>query len=658
MDDRVTELKNLLPQAMLADWVGVGSRLVRLLRDRRHPHQHDAIVERLLARARASVALRWQRQTNVPWVTYPSALPITARKEEIVAAIRRQQVVIIAGETGSGKTTQLPKMCLEAGLGIEAKIGCTQPRRIAALSISRRVAQELDVTWGGEIGCKIRFDDQSSPETYVKFMTDGILLAELQGDPLLCEYNAIIIDEAHERSLNIDFLLGYLKGLLVKRPELKLIVTSATIDTQAFSRAFNDAPVIEVSGRLYPVEVVYWPLDAALHEAYRGSADLWSAVSQASSLRAQGTFSGSNASGDGRLQVGDTADQRSALLSLSMNHEPGIQRASSPQPSPPGEAREKMQSAWDNLAPSPREERAGRGLGRGAAPELRAPMQARKGLEAPEEAGELTPIDLAARIVEQIATEPGSGDVLVFLPGERDIRETRDLLTTRLGDALEIIPLFARLSAGEQQRVFAPAARRKVVIATNIAETSLTIPGIRYVIDSGLARVSRYNPRTRTRRLPIEPVAQSSANQRKGRCGRVQNGVCFRLYSEEDFTGRPAFTQPEIQRANLAEVILRMKAFRLGQIETFPFINPPSPGAIQGGYQLLDELGALDGARELTQLGRDLARLPIDPTLGRMLLQAQHEHATCELLIIAAGLSIQDPRDRPVGPKRRRERRP
>ena len=532
MDSRITEIKDLLPRAMLPDWVRLGSRLVRLLRDQHHPQTHDAVLERLLAQARASVALRQKRKSQVPRIEYPASLPITACKDQIVAAIRDHQVVVIAGETGSGKTTQIPKMCLEAGLGIEAKIGCTQPRRIAALSISRRIAEELGASWGREVGCKIRFDDRSSPETYIKLMTDGILLAETQGDPLLSEYNAIIIDEAHERSLNIDFLLGYLKGLLTKRPELKLIVTSATIDTQAFSKAFNDAPIIEVSGRLYPVEVVYAPLDPAT-----------------------------------------------------------------------------------------------------------------------EESGDLTYIDAAARTAEQITFQPESGDVLVFMPGERDIRETRDLLESRLGDAVEIIPLFGRLSGGEQQRVFAPAARRKIVIATNIAETSLTIPGIRYVIDSGLARISRYNPRTRTRRLPIEPVAQSSANQRKGRSGRVQNGVCIRLYSEEDFASRPLFTQPEIQRANLAEVILRMKAFRLGEIETFPFLNPPTPAAIQGGYQLLQELGALDEARELTQLGRDLARLPIDPTLGRMLLQAQHEHATRELLIIAAALSIQDPRERPLDQK-------
>jgi ATP-dependent helicase HrpA len=531
-DARVEEIRRLLPRALLSDWVRLGSRLVRLLRDRHHSVSHEAILDRLLAQARASVALRQERLACAPAVSYPAALPITARKDEIVAAIRSQQVVVVAGETGSGKTTQLPKMCLEAGLGIEAKIGCTQPRRIAALSISRRIADELDVRWGREVGCKIRFDDRSGAETYIKLMTDGILLAETQGDPLLSEYNAIIIDEAHERSLNIDFLLGYLKRLLGKRPDLKLIITSATIDTAAFSRAFGNAPVIEVSGRMYPVEVVYAPFDAAS-----------------------------------------------------------------------------------------------------------------------EESGDMTYIDAAVRAAERVLCEPGSGDVLMFMPGERDIRETTDLLKGRYANDAEVIPLFGRLSAGEQQRVFMPGARRKIVVATNIAETSLTIPGIRYVIDSGLARLSRYDARTRTRRLPIEPIAQSSANQRKGRAGRVQDGVCIRLYAEEDFAERQPYTPPEIQRSNLAEIILRMKAFRLGEIETFPFINPPSPAAIQGGYDLLHELGALDGARELTGLGGDLARLPIDPTLGRMVLQAQREHATREVLIIAAGLSIQDPRERPLDRK-------
>ena len=531
-DTRIEEIKSLLPQALLPDWVRLGSRLVRLLRDQHHPQTHDAILNRLLAQVRTSVALREDRRLNLPRISYPPELPIMARKDDIVAAIRSNQVVVIAGETGSGKTTQIPKMCLEAGLGIEAKIGCTQPRRVAALSISRRIAEELNVGWGREVGCKIRFDDRSSAQTYIKLMTDGILLAETQGDPLLSEYNAIIIDEAHERSLNIDFLLGYLKGLLVKRPDLKLIITSATIDTETFSRAFNNAPIIEVSGRLYPVAVVYAPLDS------------------------------------------------------------------------------------DS-----------------------------------EERGDLTYIDAAVRAAEQVLCEPGNGDVLIFMPGERDIRETSDLLEGRFGREAEIIPLFGRLSAGEQQRVFSPSEHRKIIVATNIAETSLTLPGIRYVIDSGLVRMSRYNPRTRTQRLPVEPISQSSANQRKGRSGRVQDGICIRLYSEEDFLERPQYTQPEIQRANLAEVILRMKAHRLGEIETFPFVNPPPPAAIQGGYLLLQELGALDDKRELTQLGRDLSRLPIDPTLGRMLIQSQQEHATRELLIIAAGLSIQDPRERPLDQK-------
>jgi ATP-dependent helicase HrpA len=531
-DARVEEIRQLLPQAMLPDWVRLGGRMVRLLRDKLHPQQHDAVLNRLLAQARASVALREERRLNLPKINYPPDLPITARKDDIVAAIRANQVVVIAGETGSGKTTQIPKMCLEAGLGIAAKIGCTQPRRVAALSISRRIAEELSVNWGREVGCTIRFDDRSSAQTYIKLMTDGILLAETQGDPLLSEYNCIIIDEAHERSLNIDFLLGYLKTLLVKRNDLKLIITSATIDTQTFSRAFNDAPIIEVSGRLYPVEVIYAPFDA------------------------------------------------------------------------------------DS-----------------------------------EERGDITYVDAAVRAAETALCEPGNGDILIFMPGERDIRETSDLLDGRFGREAEIIPLFGLLSAADQQRVFAPLNRRKIVVATNIAETSLTIPGIRYVIDSGLARISRYNPRTRTKRLPVEPISQSSANQRKGRSGRVQDGVCIRLYSEEDFAERPQYTQPEIQRANLAEVILRMKAYRLGDIETFPFVNPPPPAAVDGGYKLLQELGALDEKRELTQLGHDLSRLPIDPTLGRMLLQSQHEHATRELLIIAAGLSIQDPRERPLDRK-------
>jgi ATP-dependent helicase HrpA len=530
-DPRIEEFRSLLPRCMLPDWVHLGARAVRLFRDRHHPESHDALFDRLLQQARASVGRRERRALGVPHPEYPAGLPITTRREEIVDAIRRHPVVVIAGETGSGKTTQIPKMCLEAGLGVRALIGCTQPRRVAAVSISQRIAEELRVGWGREVGCKIRFDDRSGADTYIKLMTDGILLAETQGDPTLADYDCIIIDEAHERSLNIDFLLGHLKNLLAKRNDLKLVITSATIDTGAFSRAFGDAPVIEVSGRTFPVEVEYRP--------------------------------------------------------------PGGEGASS-------------------------------------------------------DPADTDFVDAAARECERLFYETGTGDVLIFLPGERDIRECADLVEGRLGSEAEVVPLFGRLSSGDQQRVFSSCQRRKVVIATNIAETSLTIPGIRFVIDAGLARMSRYNPRTRTRRLPVEAVSQSSANQRKGRAGRVEAGVCIRLYSEEDFLARPPFTQPEIQRANLAEVILKMKASRLGDIETFPFLNPPSPMSISGGYTLLQELGALDEQRELTPLGRDLARLPIDPTLGRMLLQAQEEHAVRELLIIASGLSIQDPRERPL----------
>lgn len=478
---------------------------------------------------------------------FPPELPISARAEEIVATLQAHQVVILAGETGSGKTTQIPKMCLAAGSGVRGRIACTQPRRVAALSVSRRVAEELGVAWGKEVGCKVRFNDQTSAQTVIKFLTDGMLLAEVQGDPLLRNYDTIIIDEAHERSLNIDFLLGHLRQLRFKRPELKIVITSATIDTEAFSKAFDDAPVIEVSGRTFPVEVIYAPLD-----------ELGSDVAD-----------------------GDEPSSRAEALHY---------------------------------------------------------------------------IDGAVEAVERILLESSVGDLLVFMPAERDIRELRELLEGRRLGACEIVPLFGRLSNAEQQRVFAPSQKRKIVIATNIAETSLTIPGIRFVVDTGLARISRYSPQARTRRLPIEEVAQSSADQRKGRCGRVAEGVCIRLYSEADYTARPRFTQPEIQRANLADVILRMKAFGLGDIERFPFINMPAAKAIRAGYALLEELGAIDrdpatgisDGHALTPLGRELARLPVDPTVGRMILQARQEKCVRELLVIASGLSIQDPRERPM----------
>ena len=483
---------------------------------------------------------------------FPPELPISARAEEITAAIQANQVVILAGETGSGKTTQIPKMCLAAGRGTRGRIACTQPRRVAALSISRRVAEELGVAWGREVGCKIRFNDQTTSRTVIKFLTDGMLLAEVQGDPLLRDYDTIIIDEAHERSLNIDFLLGHLRTLRYKRPELKIIITSATIDTAAFSAAFDGAPVVLVEGRTFPVEVIYAPLD----------------------------------------ELGSDAAE--------------------------GDEREAKAEAMHYL-------------------------------------------DGAAEAVQRVTRESTAGDILVFLPSERDIRELGDLLEGRRLSNCELIPMFGRLSNAEQQRVFTPTQRRKIVLATNIAETSLTIPGIRFVIDTGLARLSRYSPQARTRRLPIEPVAQSSADQRKGRSGRVADGVCIRLYSEKDYLERPRFTQPEIQRANLADVILRLKAFGLGDIERFPFINMPAAKSIRAGYALLEELGALDDpetarapggpaelSRPLTPIGRELARLPVDPTVGRMILQARTEKALREVLVIAAGLSIQDPRERPL----------
>ena len=508
---------------MLQDRVRIERRLRR--RGRLGPKE----VELLLGQARSSARLRERRRENLPNPTYPKALPISDRKDEILAAIKAHPVVVVAGETGSGKSTQLPKICLEAGRGEAARIAVTQPRRVAALSIAQRVADELKATYGRDIGCKIRFRDQTAPETCIKVMTDGMLLAETQTDPDLLEYDTIIVDEAHERSLNIDFLLGYLRLLRRKRPDLKIVITSATIDTETFSKAFDDAPVIEVSGRMFPVEVRYWPLDEILQDR-----------------------------------------------------------------------------------------------------------------------GDYTYLDAAASAVEEILRTSRQGDLLVFLPSERDIRETRERLERRKLRGVEILPLFGRLTAGEQQRVFAPGDRRRVVLATNIAETSLTIPRIRYVVDTGLARLSRYNPRTHTQRLPIEPISQSSARQREGRCGRVADGVCIRLYSEQDFLSRPEYTQPEIQRANLAEVILRMINLKLGDIEAFPFIDPPTKAAIAGGFQLLSQLNALDENRALTPIGRAMARLPIDPTVSRMLLQAREEQALSEVLVIAAAISIQDPRERPL----------
>jgi ATP-dependent helicase HrpA len=456
-------------------------------------------------------------------VGFPPELPISARVVDLVNAIAEHQVIIVAGETGSGKTTQLPKICLAMGRGVDGQIACTQPRRIAATSVAARVAQELQTELGEVVGYKIRFNDKIKPGAYIKFMTDGILLAEIQGDPLLRGYDTIIIDEAHERSLNIDFLLGFLKRLLPRRPELRVIVSSATLETARFSAFFGDAPVIEVSGRTYPVDVLYRP---------------------------------------------------------------------------------------------PRDDEA-----------------------------DLA--DAVANTVNEIAEMDPRNDILVFLPGEREIREAMGELEKRALPHTVILPLYARLAAQDQQRVFQRIAQRRVVLATNVAETSLTIPGIVYVVDTGVARVNRYSVRTGVSQLLVEPVSRASADQRKGRCGRTESGVCFRLYEEADYEARPAHTDPEIKRIGLAGVILRMKALRLGDIEKFPFLDPPQARAITEGYRTLEELGAIDERGELTQTGVQLGRLPVDPRLGRMILGGRDEGALREVLVIAAALGLQDPRERP-----------
>ncbi len=465
-----------------------------------------------------------QRRALVPRPEFPPELPICARREQIAKAISSHQVVIVCGETGSGKTTQLPKICLELGRGIQGLIGHTQPRRIAARATASRIAQELKTDLGGAVGYKIRFTDKVGPRSYIKIMTDGILLAETQGDRELRQYDTLIVDEAHERSLNIDFLLGYVKQLLPRRPELKLVITSATIDAERFSKHFEGAPVIEVSGRLYPVDVRYHPV-----ESEDDDYDLNEAISDAA----------------------------------------------------------------DELA------------------------------------------------------RQGEGDVLVFLPGEREIREAAETLRKHHPPHTEILPLFARLSAEEQERIFKPHGGRRIVLATNVAETSLTVPGIRYVVDTGLARVKRYSYRSKVEQLRVENISQASAKQRAGRCGRVASGVCIRLYGEEGFNSRPAFTDPEVLRSSLANVILRMKSLGLGTVEEFPFIDPPTSKAIEDGYALLAELGAVDEANELTETGKQLAKLPVDPRVGRMVLAAKSESALREVLVVAAALSVQDPRQRP-----------
>ncbi|EGR0591593.1 ATP-dependent RNA helicase HrpA [Vibrio cholerae] len=492
----------------------------------------NAVFDEIALDIAQSMMVVEQRKQQMPKIEYPALLPVSQKRDDIADAIAKHQVVIVAGETGSGKTTQLPKICAELGRGKYGLIGHTQPRRLAARSVANRIAEEMETELGGFVGYKVRFTDQISDQTQIKLMTDGILLAEIQNDRFLNQYDTIIIDEAHERSLNIDFILGYLKQLLPRRPDLKVIITSATIDPERFSKHFSNAPIIEVSGRTYPVEVRYRPL------------------------------------------------------------------------------------AGDDDSESDRDQ-------------LEGIFQA----------------------VDELCDE-GLGDILIFMNGEREIRDTADALSKRNLRDTEIVPLYARLSAGEQNKIFQPHAGRRIVLATNVAETSLTVPGIKYVIDPGTARISRYSYRTKVQRLPIEPISQASANQRKGRCGRTEEGICIRLYSEEDFLSRPEFTDPEILRTNLASVILQMTALGLGDIEAFPFVEAPDKRNIQDGVRLLEELGAIndqikDPKKRLTESGKQLARLPIDPRLARMVLEASKLGCLKEVMIIASALSIQDPRERP-----------
>ncbi|KDQ68525.1 ATP-dependent RNA helicase HrpA [Streptomyces sp. NTK 937] len=536
MSTSFADLQSQLGQLSLRDAHRLGRRLEGARRIRK-PEARQSVLDEISAQAGKAAARIAARAARVPALSYPDQLPVSQKKDEILEAIRDHQVVIVAGETGSGKTTQIPKICMELGRGVRGMIGHTQPRRIAARTVAERIADELKTPLGEAVGWKVRFTDQVNQDaTFVKLMTDGILLAEIQTDRELLAYDTIIIDEAHERSLNIDFLLGYLARLLPERPDLKVVVTSATIDPERFAKHFGDAPIVEVSGRTYPVEVRYRPL-----------------------LEEEGEDS--------------DRDQITAIC-----------------------------DAVDEL-----------------------------GHEAP-------------------------GDILVFLSGEREIRDTADALNKRNLRHTEVLPLYARLSHAEQHRVFQRTPHgivRRIVLATNVAETSLTVPGIKYVIDPGTARISRYSHRTKVQRLPIERISQASANQRKGRCGRTSDGICVRLYSEDDFVTRPEFTDPEILRTNLASVILQMTAAGLGDIEKFPFIDPPDHRNIRDGVQLLQELGALDPAekdpkKRLTPLGRKLSQLPVDPRLARMVVEADRNGCVREVMVIAAALSIQDPRERPA----------
>ncbi|WP_428774324.1 ATP-dependent RNA helicase HrpA [Vibrio sp.] len=522
-------LRKALDQCMLRDRFRLNKRISGASKIAK-PAARNAVFDEIALDIARSMADAEQRSQFKPHIEYPEILPVSQKKQDIADAIEQHQVVIVAGETGSGKTTQLPKICAELGRGRFGLIGHTQPRRLAARSVANRIAEEMHTQLGEYVGYKVRFNDQVSDNTQIKLMTDGILLAEIQHDRFLNQYDTIIIDEAHERSLNIDFILGYLKELLPRRPDLKVIITSATIDPERFSKHFSNAPIIEVSGRTYPVETRYRPLSG---------------------------------------EVDDDRDQLEGIF-----------------------------EAVDELC------------------------------------------------------DEGLGDILIFMNGEREIRDTADALSKRNLKSTEIVPLYARLSAGEQNKIFQPHTGRRIVLATNVAETSLTVPGIKYVIDPGTARISRYSYRTKVQRLPIEPVSQASANQRKGRCGRVEEGICIRLYSEEDFNSRPEFTDPEILRTNLASVILQMTALGLGDIQAFPFVEAPDKRNIQDGVRLLEELGAInsevkDAKKQLTKVGRMLARLPIDPRLARMVLEAPKYGCLKEIMVIASALSIQDPRERP-----------
>ncbi|NQV25993.1 MAG: ATP-dependent RNA helicase HrpA [Rhodopirellula sp.] len=549
-----SEIRRQIGQAMLADQFRLRRSLDSVQRAAKGKQQFDRSLKRLTDSLAKSIENRAKRLANLPVVELNAELPVSARRDEIVLAIEKNQVVILCGETGSGKSTQLPLICLGMGRGVSGMIGHTQPRRIAARSVAARVVEEVGSSIGDAVGFKIRFTDTTSPKTYVKLMTDGILLAESQGDRFFEQYDTIIIDEAHERSLNIDFLLGRLKQILPRRPDLKVIITSATIDAKRFADHFGKgdqpAPVIEVSGRTYPVEMRYRPpFDPDLKDA-------------------------------------EQPDKRGGSQSNRRRSEADMQAA--------------VLDAVDEL------------------------------------------------MIE------GPGDILIFMPTERDIHETAKSLRGRLlgriskGQKTDILPLYARLSTKEQSRIFQTQPHRRIVIATNVAESSLTVPGIHYVIDSGTARISRYSARSRMQRLPVEPISQASANQRAGRCGRIGPGICIRLYSEDDYKGRDAYTAPEIQRTNLASVILQTTALRMGPLEDFPFLEPPRTGTITDGYRSLYELGAIDEQNQITEVGRQLSRLPVDPRVGRLILAGHEENCLHEVLVIAAALELQDPRDRPI----------